>query len=84
MRKFIKRTIIFALIALFIPFVLIPCYEIFVGGISPQQKFDEMIANLNFTSLDIWKRVITIFIALWGGKAIIWAISAGPMKVEKP
>lgn len=84
MRKFIKRTIIFALIALFIPFILIPAYEIFVGGISMQQKHAEMMANLNFTSVDIWKRVATIFIALWGGKAIIWAISAGPMKVEKP
>lgn len=74
----------FLLIALFIAFVLIPSYEIFVGGISMQEKQAEMMANLNGTSMDIWKRVTVLFIALWGGKAIIWAISAGPINVEKP
>lgn len=84
MKKFIKRNILFLLVALFIAFVLIPCYEIFVGGISFEQKHAEMMANLHFTSVDIWKRVATLFVALWGGKAIIWAISAGPINVEKP
>jgi len=84
MKKFLKRNVLFLLIALLIAFVMIPCYEIFVGGISWQEKQAEMMANLNFTSVDIWKRVATLFIALWGGKAIIWAISAGPINVEKP
>ena len=84
MNKFIKRNVLFLCIALFIAFILIPSYEIFIGGISFQEKWEEIMANLNFSAVDIWKRVTTLFVALWGGKAIIWAISAGPINIEKP
>jgi hypothetical protein len=75
MAIFIKRVFIFLLLALIISFVIIPAYEMFVGGQPFADIKQHIIDNLNFESLEIWKRVFIFYLALWCGKAILWALA---------
>lgn len=76
----IKRSVLFFFIALIIAFVIIPAYEYFVGGVDLDAIRTEVERNLTFTSTDMWKRVVTFFLGLWCGKAILWALSVGATK----
>ncbi len=82
MAIFIKRVFLFLLIALLISFVLIPAYDIFVGGQSFASIKQHVINNLNFESVEIWKRVFIFYLALWCGKAILWALATA--RIEPP
>lgn len=81
MAIFLKRVFLFLLIALIIPFVLIPAYDVFIGGISFEYIKQHIIDNINFVSLDIWKQVFIFYLALWCGKAILWALATA--RVDK-
>ena len=81
MTIFIKRVFVFLLIALFISFVLIPAYEVIIGGQLYDNVKQHIIDNLNFDSLEIWKRVFIFYLALWCGKAILWALATA--RIEK-
>ena len=81
MSTFLKRIFIFLIVALVIAFVLIPLYEVFVGGIPFAHMKHRIIDNINFTSLEIWKQVFIFYLALWCGKAILWALTTA--KIEK-
>ncbi len=75
MTTFIKRAFIFFLLALFISFVLIPAYDVIVSG-QPIEDFKQhVIDNLTFDSVEIWKKVFIFYLALWCGKAILWALA---------
>ena len=78
---FLKRVFLYLIIALVISFVLIPAYEVFIGGIAFQHIKQHIIDNINFVSLDIWKQVFIFYLALWCGKAILWALTTA--KIEK-
>ncbi|MFK7794788.1 MAG: hypothetical protein AB8B89_05520 [Gammaproteobacteria bacterium] len=82
MATFIKRIFLFLFIALMISFVLIPAYEIFVGGNSFAVIKQHTIDNLKFESVEIWKRVFIFYLALWCGKAILWALATA--RIEPP
>ncbi len=82
MAIFVKRIFIFLFIALLISFVIIPLYEIFVGGHSFASIKQHVINNLNFESLDIWKHVFIFYLALWCGKAILWALATA--RIDPP
>ena len=82
MSIFIKRVFLFLLAALLISFVIIPCYEMVVGGQPFAEIKQHTIDNLNFESLDIWKRVFIFYLALWCGKAILWALATA--RIEPP
>ena len=82
MAKFIKRIFIFLLIALLISFLLIPAYEVLVGGHSFALIKQHIIDNLNFESLDIWKQTFIFYLALWCGKAILWALATA--RIDPP
>jgi len=77
MTQFIRRVFLFLLFALIISFVLIPAYEVFVGGVSIDYMKQHIIDNINFVSSDIWKQVFIFYLALWCGKAILWALATG-------
>ena len=72
----------FLLLALLGGFVLIPAYEVFVGGLSMEQMWEDIKLNLQFELVDIWKRVFVFYLALWCGKAILWALATAPTKPE--
>ena len=76
----VKRSILFFFIALMIAFVIIPAYEVFVGGVDSDLIRIQYERNLSFASTEMWKRVFTFFLGLWCGNAIIWALSVGTMK----
>ena len=82
MPRFLKFLILFLFIALFLAFVMIPAYEIFIGDVEFGVKLEQIKQNILFESFDIWKRVFIFNLALWCGKAIIWAISVGPIKTQ--
>jgi hypothetical protein len=82
MIKFTKRVFFFLLIALLISFVIIPAYEILVGGEQFAHIKQHTIDNLNFESVDIWKRVLIFYIALWCGKAILWSLATA--RIDPP
>lgn len=75
-----KRAFIFLVIALLIAFVLVPLYEVFVGGVPTEYMKKHIIENVNFISLDIWKQVFIFYLALWCGKAILWALATASIK----
>jgi len=77
MAIFLKRLILFLLIALVIAFLLIPIYEVFVGGVPFEYMKQRIIDNIQFVSFDIWKQVFIFYLALWCGKAILWALATG-------
>ena len=79
---FIKRIFLFLLYALLISFVIIPGYEMLVGGQPFAEIKQHTIDNLNFESLDIWKRVFIFYMAIWCGKAIVWALSTA--RIDPP
>lgn len=78
----LKRSIIFLLVALLIAFVIIPAYEYFAGGVDLTQIIEQIRSNLAFESTRIWKRVSIYFLALWCGKAMLWALSTAPTKPQ--
>ena len=80
MKFALKRSILFLFIALMIAFVLIPAYEIFVGGVDLAELITQAKKNMAFVSFEMWKRAFTFFLGLWCGNAIIWAISTGGSK----
>lgn len=82
MEIFIKRIFFFLLAALLIAFVIIPGYEVSVGGQSLQENLERIISNLKFEANEIWKRVFIFYLALWCGKAILWALSTARIKTE--
>ena len=78
----LKRALYYLLFSLIIAFVLIPAYEIFVGGLPMQDAWQNIRDNISFQSIEIWKRVFTFYLALWCGKAILWALSTASMKPQ--
>ena len=78
----LKRAIIFLIIALLAAFVAIPSYEMFVGDQPFEEVRQQVLKNISFESYDIWKRVFTFYLALWCGKAILWALSTASMRQE--
>ncbi len=80
MALFIKRLFLFLVIALFIPFVLIPLYDVSVGGVPFDYMKQHIIDNINFVSVDIWKQVFLFYLALWCGLAILWALATAKTK----
>ena len=78
----LKRSIIFLLVALMVAFVIIPAYEYFVGGVDLAELGEQIKSNLTFESTRIWKRVSIFFLALWCGKAILWALSTADTKPQ--
>jgi hypothetical protein len=80
MTIFIKRVFLFLLMALLISFVIIPGYEMFVGDQPFAEIKQQTIDNLNFESVDIWKRVFIFYLALWCGKTILWALATARIK----
>ncbi len=80
MTLFIRRIFIYLFIALLISFVLIPAYEIFVSDKPFDFVMQHTKANLNFETFEIWKRVFIFYLALWCGKAILWALATASMK----
>ncbi len=83
MAIFIKRVFLFLLIALLISFVLIPAYEMIAGGQPFTEIKQHIINNLNFESIEIWKRVFIFYLALWCGKAILWALATATIKPQE-
>ena len=81
MAIFIKRVFLFLIIALVIAFGLIPLYEVSVGGVPFEHLKQRIMDNINFISVDIWKQVFIFYLALWCGKAILWALATA--KIEK-
>ncbi len=82
MTKFIKRIFFFLFIALLISFVIIPAYDLLVGGEQFSHIKQQTIDNLNFESVNIWKRVFIFYIALWCGKAILWSLATA--RIDPP
>ena len=72
----------FLLLALIGGFVLIPAYEVFVGGLPIDVMWEVIILNLQFELVDIWKRVFVFYLALWCGKAILWALATASTKPQ--
>ncbi|MFK8028464.1 MAG: hypothetical protein AB8C40_10440 [Gammaproteobacteria bacterium] len=75
MLKFIKQIFVFLIVALIISFVLIPAYEVFVGGHPYSFIKQHVFDNIKFESVEIWKQVFIFYLALWCGKAILWALA---------
>ena len=82
MTIFIKRVFLFLLIALIISVVIIPSYEMFVGGQPFVEIKQHTIDNLNFESVEIWKRVFIFYLALWCGKAVLWSLATA--RIDPP
>ena len=61
---------------------MIPAYEIFIGDLPVEEALQNITNNLSFQSIEIWKRVFTFYLALWCGKAILWALSTASMKPQ--
>lgn len=68
--------------ALIISFVMIPAYEMLVGDQPFSQIKQDTIDNFNFESAGIWKRVFIFYLALWCGKAILWALATA--RIDPP
>ena len=82
MNSILKRALYFLIFALIIAFVMIPAYEIFIGDLPVEEALQNITNNLSFQSIEIWKRVFTFYLALWCGKAILWALSTASMKPQ--
>ena len=80
LEKILIRSLWFLLLALTGGFVLIPAYEVFVGGLPMDEMWKDIVLNLQFERVDIWKRVFIFYLALWCGKAILWALATAPTK----
>jgi len=80
MNWILARAINYLLIALLAAFILIPIYEVGVGDFPFEDSKAVVMSNLTFENNDIWKRVFTFYLALWCGKAILWALSTASIK----
>jgi len=80
MNWILARAINYLLIALLAAFILIPIYEVGVGDLLFEDSKAVVMSNLTFENNDIWKRVFTFYLALWCGKAILWALSTASIK----
>jgi len=80
MNWILARTINYLLIALLAAFILIPIYEVGVGDLSFEDSKAVVMSNLTFENAEIWQRVFTFYLALWCGKAILWALSTASIK----
>ena len=80
MNWILARAINYLLLALLAAFILIPIYEVGVGDLSFEDSKAVVMSNLTFENNDIWKRVFTFYLALWCGKAILWALSTASIK----
>tara|TARA_B110000977_G_C11063373_1_gene486821 strand:+ start:1982 stop:2230 length:249 start_codon:yes stop_codon:yes gene_type:complete len=76
----IRRAVIFFVIACLISFVLIPAFQIYVGGVPKEEVMTVIDANLNGEKMDIWKKVFTYNLGLWGGKAMLWALNTAVIR----
>ena len=82
MRIILRRALVFLIVALAVAFVLIPLYEVLVGDASFDHVRRQIAQNISFESFQIWKRVFTFYLALWCGKAILWALSTASIKTN--
>ena len=82
LEKVLIRSLWFLLIALIGAFVLIPSYEVFIGGLPFEVVWEDIVLNLQFELVDIWKRVFVFYLALWCGKAILWALATASSKPQ--
>ena len=82
MHIILRRVIIFLIVALAVAFILIPLYEVMVGDVSFDHVRGQIAQNIAFESFQIWKRVFTFYLALWCGKAILWALSTASIKTS--
>ena len=80
MKLIVSRAIRYLFMALFAAFVLIPAYEIWVGDLPWLESKAQILANITFEKTEIWKRVFTFYLALWCGKAILWALNTASSK----
>ena len=76
----LRRAVIFFAIALLISFVLIPAFQIYVGGTPREEVLALIDANLSGEKMDIWKKVFTYNLGLWGGKAMLWALNTAVVR----
>ena len=80
MNWILARAIKYLLMALLAAFILIPMYEVGVGDLPFEESKINIFSNLTLESNDIWKRVFTFYLALWCGKAILWALKTASIK----
>ncbi|OUV63272.1 MAG: hypothetical protein CBC79_02580 [Gammaproteobacteria bacterium TMED119] len=80
MKLILIRSIRYLLMAIFGAFILIPGYEVWVGDLPWLESKAQILANLTFASTEMWKRVFTFYLALWCGKAILWALNTASGK----
>ena len=78
----LRRALVFLMVALSVAFVLIPLYEVLAGDASFDEVGRQIAQNISFESLQIWKRAFTFYLALWCGKAILWALSTAGIKTN--
>jgi hypothetical protein len=76
----LRRALIFFSIALLISFVLIPAFQVYVSGIDSEEVLALINANLSGEKTDIWKKVFTYNLGLWGGKAMLWALNTAVVR----
>ena len=77
---FFRRVLIFFGIALLISFVIIPAFQVYVGGVPKEEVLALIDANLNGDKTDIWKQVFTYNLGLWWGKAMLWALNTAVVR----
>ena len=77
---FFRRVLIFFGIALLISFVIIPAFQVYVGGVPKEEVLALIDANINGDKTDIWKQVFTYNLGLWGGKAMLWALNTAVVR----